>query len=530
MRNFQLPGRSPAYGINGAAATSHPLATLTAIDVLRRGGNAVDAAIAASAMLCVVEPMSTGIGGDCFALYAPNGGPNVIGLNGSGRAPAAASVDWYRSQKIEQIANNSPHSVTVPGAIDAWDTLMRDHGTMGLDAVLTPAIEAAEQGFAVSPMVGVSWSLLAKRLQKNDGSKQHFLTADENAPEIGTQFKLPALAQTLRCIAKDGRDGFYQGPVAEDMVECLKSLGGLHTLDDFADHRSDYVDPISTSYHDQEVLEIPPNGQGITALIMLNVLKHFGVGRFDPMSSERYHLQLEAQRLAFEARDMYVADPQYADVPVERLLSEKYAEELADRINPEQAASDIIQFQPSQHRDTIYLTVVDRDRNACSFINSIYFGFGSAITAPKSAVMFQNRGAGFVIDPTHPNRIEGGKRPLHTIIPGLTLRNNKVANSFGVMGGDFQPMGHVQVIMNMLDYGMDPQEALDCPRVFAGAGSVEIESGVTESTALRLSSLGHSVMRSQMPLGGGQIIQIDWENGTLAAGSEPRKDGCALAY
>lgn len=529
MRDIHLPGRSTVHGENGAAATSHPLATMAAIDLLKAGGNAVDAAIGACAVLCVVEPMSTGIGGDCFALFAKNGAGPIQGINGSGCAPAKAEQGWFQEQGVSEIHTDSPHSVTVPGAIDAWETLINDHGKLGLERVLQPAIQFAEQGFVVSPIVGLGWKLLSPRLKNDAGAVEHLL-ADGKAPAIGSVFKSPALGATLRAIAKDGRRAFYEGPFAEDMVACLKAKGALHELSDFEKQRCDYVAPISTAYGQDDVFEIPPNGQGITALIMLNILRQFPIGDYAPLSAERYHLQIEAQRLAFEARDLYVADPKFSDVPVDRLLSDEFAKEQAQRISMDRTVSDVKRRDGPKYRDTVYLSVIDGDQNACSFINSLYFGFGSAIVAPKSGILFQNRGAGFNLDPDHPNCIAGGKRPLHTIIPGMSARAGKVQHSFGVMGGDFQPMGHAQVMMNLSDYGMDAQEALDAPRVFAGLESVGHERGLPQDVLSGLAERGHQLAETAVPFGGGQIVSIDWEHGTLIGASEPRKDGCALAY
>ncbi len=529
MRDIHYPGRSTVHGANGAAATSHPLATLAAIELLKAGGNAVDAAIGACAVLCVVEPMSTGIGGDCFALIAKNGRGPVIGINGSGCAPAKADAAWFADQGISEIGTETPHSVTVPGAIDAWDTLARDHGRLGLDRILQPAIRFAEEGFVVSPIVGLGWQFLSKRLQADEGAQQHLLI-DGKAPKIGSKFKSPALGATLRAIAEKGRAAFYSGAIAEDMVSCLQNKGGLHEQSDFENQHGDYVTPISTAYKSQTVFEIPPNGQGITALIMLNILRQFPMEDYDPLSAERYHLQIEAQRLAFEARDTYVADPKFADVPVDHLLSDTFAAEQAARIRMDACIDDINRRKGPEYRDTVYLSVIDGDQTACSFINSLYFGFGSAIVAPQSGVLFQNRGVGFALDPSHPNCIAGGKRPLHTIIPGMALQDDNVRHSFGVMGGDFQPMGHVQVMLNMVTYGMDAQEALDAPRAFAGLEQVGIEKGLPDTVRSGLEARGHALTDALVPFGGGQVVSVDWEQGTLVAGSESRKDGCALAY
>jgi gamma-glutamyltranspeptidase/glutathione hydrolase len=529
MRDIHLPGRSTVHSLNGMCATSHPLAAETAIAILRAGGNAVDAAVAASAVLCVVEPYSTGIGGDCFVLLAKKGGSDIVGLNGSGAAPKAAHVDWYQQRGIKEIGLSSVHSVTVPGAIDAWEQLLVDHGTLELGRVLEPAIRFAEDGFPVSPRIAADWGLLTPRIAKDAGAARHYLP-DGRAPRTGEIFKSPALAATLKRIAGEGRKGFYEGPVARDMVARLNELGGLHTLEDFAAVKASYVEPVRTQYRGREIAEIPPNGQGITALIMLNILSRFGLSGLDPNGAERHHIEAEASRLAFEVRDRYVADPDFGAVPVAHMLSDKLADELAARIDPDRALDDVKAAAGPVYRDTVYLTVVDRDRNAVSFINSLYFGFGSGIVAPESGVTFQNRGAGFVIDAGHPNRIEGGKRPLHTIIPGMMLEGGRCTMPFGVMGGAYQPVGHAHLVSNIVDYGMDVQEAIDSPRSFHVSGRMEVEHGIGDGAREGLRALGHEVADAFLPWGGGQAIAIDWKQGGLIGGSDARKDGAAIGY
>ncbi len=532
MRHIHLPGRSTVHGSHGVAATSHPLATGAAIEILRRGGNAIDAAIAASAVLSVVEPMSTGIGGDCFALYAPGGGPDVIGLNASGRAPRALSASYLLGEGINKIEQESPHSVTIPGAVDGWSRLMEDHGTLGLDAVLQPAIHFALEGFSVSPVVNLYWNNLLELIGRTESGVEH-LTVNGRAPRVGEIFKSPMLGGTLQQIAKHGRDGFYAGSVAEDLVAHLQELGGTHDLDDFAATSCDYVTPIRAQYGDYDVLEIPPNGQGITALVMLNVLQHFDLASLDPHGAERLHLEMEAQRLAYELRDRFVADPEIVDVPVNSLLSRDLAGRLAKRISRDKKLEDVGDVAADVDRDTIYLTVIDRDLNSVSFINSLYMGFGSGFVGPKSGVTLQNRGCGFEVDPDHPNCVAGGKRPMHTIIPGMMAHRSgthagRVAAAFGVMGGDYQPTGHTHVVTNMIDYGMDPQEALDAPRSFFSGGKILVEHGVPSEVRRDLATKGHVVEEALMPWGGGQIARIDWQEGSLSAGSDHRKDGCAM--
>jgi gamma-glutamyltranspeptidase/glutathione hydrolase len=529
MRDLFFPGRSVVHCLNGAAATSHPMSTFTAVDVLKAGGNAVDAAVAACAVQCVVEPMSTGIGGDCFALYSKGGGADIVGLNGSGRAPAGLDAEMLLGQGIDTIEKQSPHAVTIPGAVDAWARILHDHGTWGLDRVLGPAIAFADEGFAVTPRIGLDWQKNTEKLESTENAAAAFLT-NGKAPEAGDIWRFPALARTLKAIAAEGRDAFYTGEVAEDMVGYLRSVGGTHTMEDFAKSRPDYVDPISARYGDLEVVELPPNGQGIVGLIMLNILAGYDLASMDPLGVERLHLEAEAIRIAFELRDTYLADPTQAEVPVARLLSAEFTEELRAGIDPEKAGASSGPSKLPAYRDTVYLSVVDKDRNACSFINSLFFPFGSGHVAPGSGVIFQNRGCGFVVDPDHPNCVAPEKRPMHTIIPGMALRNGRVAYCFGVMGGNYQPAGHAHVLTNMVDYGMDPQEALDCPRIFHDGERLDVEPGVAPEVADGLAAMGHEVTLPVAPLGGGQIIGIDWQKGTLAAASEPRKDGCALGY
>jgi gamma-glutamyltranspeptidase/glutathione hydrolase len=530
MRSFQLPGRSTAHAANGMCASSTPASTLAAIDMLRRGGNAVDAAVTASAVLLVSEPHMTGIGGDCFALVGRADG-TVIGLNASGRAAAAADEDWLKASGLSEISGDSVHSVTVPGAIDGWDRLLRDHGTIALADAVQPAIEIAEAGSVVTPRLATDWTSLVEKLSCDAGAARHYLK-DGGAPACGDVMVYPAFARTLRTLAEKGRGAFYEGELAAGMVSCLQEAGSLLTLEDFAATSADYVDLISTDFQGHEVLEIPPSGQGITALVMLNILSRFEMGKFAPDSIERHHLQIEAAKLAYELRGRHVADPDFADVPVDHLLSDELADRLAARIDMSAAIADIPAAVGPRFSDTIYLCVVDKDRNAVSFINSVYSPFGVGIATPSSSIMFHNRGSCFVAEPGHPNCIGPRKRPMHTIIPTMVKSGGRITMPFGVMGADFQPMGHVQVLLNMLVYGMDVQEAIDRPRFFPDPHShvIGLEEGVRDSVASGLADLGHDVVRSAAPWGGGQGISIDWQRGTLCGGSDPRKDGMALGY
>lgn len=528
MRDLHLPGRSTVHSVNGMCATSQPLAAEAAISILRAGGNAVDAAIAASAVLCVIEPYNTGIGGDCFVLLSKGGSGDIIGLNGSGRSPKALSLEKLEAAGGD-LSLNSVHSVTVPGAVDAWARLLEDHGTMELGRVFEPAIRFAEEGFAVAPRIGLEWHFLEGHLAHDADSVAQY-TKDGKAPAIGEKFRLPVLAETLKLIGKKGRDAFYLGPLAGDMVAKLNSLGGFHTLEDFAATACDYVEPIRTNYRGREICEIPPNGQGITALLMLNILSRTGLDGLDPHGAIRFHYEMEAARLAYDMRDRYVADPAFGELPVDMILSDKFADELAARIDPERRIEDVSAVRDPLNRDTVYLTVVDKDRNAVSFINSLFFGFGSGICAPKSGLMFQNRGSGFVMEEGHLNCVAGGKRPLHTIIPAMLVEKGRAVMPFGVMGGAYQAVGHAHVVTNMVDYGMDVQEALDSPRTFPAGQEIEVEHGISADTREGLAAKGHVLRDAALPHGGGQAIVIDHERGTLVGGSDPRKDGAAVGY
>jgi gamma-glutamyltranspeptidase/glutathione hydrolase len=528
MRNFEMPGRSPAYAANGMAATSSPLATLAALDVLRSGGNAVDAAVTASAVLCVTEPHMTGIGGDCFALIGKPDG-RVVGLNGSGRASRDADANWLSASGLAEIGLNCVHSITVPGAVDAWDRLLHEYGTVSLREALAPAITHAEKGVPISPRVAADWPEMVPALAEDEGGRLHCLK-DGRAPRPGEVMSYPALARTLRLIAENGRDEFYLGSIAADIMDHIGQRGGLLSRKDFEETESTWVDPISTTFADHELLEVPPNGQGITALIALNVLSAFDIGRYPAESAERRHCEIEALKLAWVLRNRHVADPEHLDITIEELLSQDTAGRLAGLIDMDRAIDDPVLRMQMPQSDTVYLTVVDRDRLAVSFINSLYDAFGSGIVTRKTGIALQNRGACFVTTPGHPNCIGPGKRPLHTIIPAMVRHDGDIVMPFGVMGGSFQPMGHIMVMVNRFIYGMDPQEALDFPRVFPESGRVLVEEGMPPRVLAGLEAKGHALVPSGGPLGGGQAIAIDSSSGVLIGGSDFRKDGIALGY
>ncbi|MBM3565679.1 MAG: gamma-glutamyltransferase family protein [Alphaproteobacteria bacterium] len=529
MRNLDLPGRSPVRSAHGMVATSHPLSTLAALDVLRAGGNAMDAAIAACAVQCVVEPQSTGIGGDCFALYCKGGTDGVVAFNGSGRAPQGATVDALEKAGVESIDPLSAHAVTIPGAVAAWSRLAADHGTRELGELLRPAIRLAREGYALSSRVAFDWKAAEGTLRNDPGSAALFMPDGKTPPE-GAVHRQPLLAETLELIARQGPDGFYKGAVAEDIVKHLNGRGGLHTLDDFAAARGEYVQPIKTRFRDLDIHECPPNGQGVIALLLLNVIAGLEMGK-DPLAPERLHLFVEATRLAYRDRNAYLADPAQAEVPVAALLSGAHARALGAQIRKDRRIETLPPARLPRHEDTVYIAVVDKDRNAASFINSLFKSFGAGLLAPRSGVMLHNRGSGFTMERGHPNRIAPGKRPLHTIIPGMATQNGRCVMPFGVMGGQYQAMGHAWFLSNLLDYGLDIQEAIDLPRLFPMlSGPLEVESGIPAAAVEALRRLGHAPVRAEKPIGGGQAIWIDWKTGMLVGGSDPRKDGCAIGY
>jgi gamma-glutamyltranspeptidase/glutathione hydrolase len=527
MRNFHFAGRSTVHSQNAMVATSHPLAALTAIEVLRSGGTAADAAVAASALLAVIEPQSTGIGGDCFALVQPRGEGKIVSYNGSGRAPKAASAEWYLERNMRAIPLTSAHAVSIPGAVDAWATILRDHGKLGLDALLQPAIKAAEEGYVVAPRIAFDWKNGFEKLKK--GTNTERLLPHGKPAVAGDVIKQPELGQTLRAIAKGGPEAFYKGAIAEDMVETLRGIGGLHTLEDFAAHTTETTVPVGTTYKGLDVWQCPPNGPGITMLVMLNILSHFDLTKFAPLSVERFHLEAEAARAAYMMREQNIGDPAHVKVDVARILAKEFADEWAGKIRMDRML-DLPKVSPPMNPSTIYITVVDKDRNVCSFINSIAHSWGSAIVSNKTGILLQNRGAGFRIEPGHPNCLAPGKRPLHTIIPALATKNGRAVMPFGVMGGQYQPVGQTHVLTNMLDYGCDVQEAIDMPRGLHYENVYQLEDGVPADIVEGLKKLGHQTTKIIPPLGGGQAIWIDWDKGTLAGGSDPRKDGCALGY
>jgi gamma-glutamyltranspeptidase / glutathione hydrolase len=527
MRDFQQPRRSPAVSGEAMAATSHPLATLAAVETLRAGGNAVDAALAAAALLCVAEPQMTGTGGDCFVLYSPQAGlPKA--LNGSGRAPAKAKAEWFVERGITTIPFNSPHAVTVPGAVDAWLTLHGDYGSKDLAELFRPAIDLAERGVKLTPRVAWDFNYYQKNAMADADAAQLFAPGGKILG-LGETMRLPALAGTLKRIAAEGRRGFYEGAVAADLVAKLNALGGLHTLEDFAAQKSEYVEPVSATYRGHQVFECPPNGQGLAALMMLRTLEGYDLGDAKYSDADLIHLHAEAAKAAYRARDAYFGDPRFTKVPVERFLSDQYALEVRSRIRLDRA-SEPATWDEVEHKHTVYLCVVDRERNVVSFINSLFDEFGSGILGSKSGVLLHSRGKTFRTTPGHPNAIAPGKRPMHTIIPGMVMKGGKAAMPFGVMGGHYQANGHAHYLSQIFDRGLDPQAAAEAPRSFAFDGVLQLERGISEDIAQDLAQRGHNIVRPDKPLGGAQAIWIDHDKGTLTGGSDPRKDGMALGY
>jgi gamma-glutamyltranspeptidase/glutathione hydrolase len=529
-------GRSAVLARNGMVATSQPLAAQAGLRILQQGGNAVDAAVATAAVLAVVEPMMTGLGGDMFAMvYTAKG--ELAGINGSGFSPAAANIDFFRQRKLEQIPVRGPFSVSIPGAVDGWAALLEKYGTMDFAKVLAPAIEYAENGFPVSEIIASDWGSPANESLFEDSEFARAYYKDGKPPVHGDVFVNRPLAGTLRKIALAGRDGFYKGDVARRIVERLNKLGWPVTMEDLAFQHSDWVEPISTTYKQYRVYELPPNGQGMAALEMLNILEGDDLRSLGFNSADYLHLLVEAKKLAFADLEAWLADPERARLPVERIISKDYGRQQRKRIDTERAAKDVksgiderVEFL-TRNGDTVYLTVVDKDRNVVSFINSVFWQFGSGVVVPETGIILQNRGALFSLDPAHPNRIEGRKRPYHTIIPAMVFRDGKPWMSFGVMGGDMQPQGHVQVLLNMIEFGMNVQDAGDAPRFrHSPVDGLALESGVDATVITELTRRGHTVGWRPGIFGGYQAIQIDWERGVLLGGSDPRKDGGVAAW
>ena len=522
--------RSVVMGQNGIVVTSQPLAAEAGLRILLQGGNAVDAAVAVASTLNVVEPMMTGAGGDLFAIVYLAKTGELLGLNASGRAPNGATLDAYRAKGFTTMPQTGIFSVTVPGTVDGWDQLLKRAGTMTFREVLRPAVEYAEDGFPVSEVIQWNWDTSVGKLKADPDSARTWLV-DGQAPRVGNIFKNPSLARTFRYLIEKGRDGFYQGEIARAIVAKSMALGGFFSLEDFANHSSTWVTPLHTNYRGYEVYELPPNGQGIAALEMLNILEGYDLKALGPNSATFWHLLIEAKKLAFADLAEHLADPAFSRFPTETMLSKEYAGKQRGRINLRQAGSQLKSGLP-EAGDTVYLTVADRWGNMVSFIQSLYALFGSGITAGDTGIMLQNRGGLFTLDPKHPNHIAPRKRPYHTIIPAFVMKDGKPWLSFGVMGGDQQPQGHVQVLVNMIDFGMNVQAAGDAARFHhsQAANTVSFESGVEPTVTRELTAMGHRIVSERGSYGGYQAIMRDPASGVYLAGSDPRKDGLAIGY
>ncbi len=529
--------RSSVYGRHGMVASSQPLATASGLEILRRRGNAADAAIAVAAALNVTEPTSTGLGGDAFALFYDSKTQKVTALNGSGRCPAGLTLERIRAEGLgDGLPALHPYTITVPGACAAWCDVVERHGRLSLAEVLQPAIRLAEEGFPVAPITSWFWRNSADRLLSKTPNGSEMLI-DGHGPAAGEIFRNPGLGRTMREISEGGKQAYYQGEIARAISDVIQQAGGCMEPADLAAHTSTWVDPIGVNYHDVTIWECPPNGQGLAALLALNILDGYELSSMTRLSAERLHLQIEAMRLAFADTRYYAADPAFAPAPLEGLLSREYASQRRGFIQPQSANPAIQHGTPHNNSDTVYFCVVDGDGNACSFINSNYMGFGTGIVPKGWGFTLQNRGHNFSLDPQHPNRLEPGKRPYHTIIPAMATRSDgSLYAPFGVMGGFMQPQGHMQVACALLDDGLDPQAALNQPRFCIEpdeAGSVvSLEEGISPETVASLERWGHKVRLvhgvERALFGRGQVIRRDPVTGVLEGGSDPRADGCAM--
>ena len=536
-------GRSVVLAPHGMVATSHPLAAQAGLDVLKKGGNAIDAAIATNAALGLMEPMSCGIGGDLYAIVWDAKTQKLYGLNASGRSPYKATRAWFAEHGYKEIPTAGALSWSVPGCVDGWDELRKRFGTMTFAQLLEPSIRYAGDGFPVTEVIAAYWKASEKRLLKYPDAAKTYLRAG-GAPRAGDVFKNPWLVRSYKEIAQHGRNGYYKGRIAQEIAAFSARNGGLFTERDFADHTSTWVEPVSTNYRGYDLWEIPPPGQGIAALQMLNILEGYDLKAFGPRSPDYWHLFLEAKKLVYADRARYYADPAFAKVPVAELISKPYAAERRKLIDMHSSLTNIEAGDLKLGRsDTIYLCVVDKDRNCISLIQSNYSGFGSGLVPGDLGFALQNRGTLFALSPNHANRLEPHKRPFHTIIPALVTKDGKPWLVFGVMGGDMQPQGHVEVLVNLIDFGMNVQEAGEAPRLehtgsatptgragAADGGTVQVERGFPSAIVAELERRGHHTKAVRTNGGGFQGILIDPQTNMLHGGSEARKDGCAAGY
>lgn len=520
-------------GSQGMVASSQPLATLSGYKILSNGGNAVDAAVAMVSTLSVVEPYNVGLGGDAFALIYLENKRRLIGMNGSGRAPYEARLEWFLEKGLKEIPERGVLSVTIPGALHAWNEALERYGTMPLREVLQDAIHYAENGFPVTEIISGEWKEAEVTLGSSEVASRVYLI-NGKAPRPGQIFINKDLARTYRKIASEGIGAFYEGDIADAIIETSNRHQGLFSYRDLKAHTTTWVEPISTDYRGYTIYELPPNGQGLTALEMLNILEGYDINKFEPNSPEYLHLLIEAKKAAFEDRDRWITDPDFEKIPIEELVSKSYAQKIRERIIRNRASMPASLSPHSGNSETVYVTAVDKDRNAVSFISSLFMAFGSGVVVNETGIALQNRGKSFSLDPKHRNRIEPHKRPMHTIIPGMVFKDGEFLMSFGVMGGDMQPQGHVQFLINLIDFGMNLQEAMDTPRIRHLKGlEVYLEEGIPDETVCALTEKGHQIVRQFSPVnqvGGGQAIFLDREQNVLLGASDRRKDGFALGY
>ena len=527
--------RSTVLARNGMVATSQPLAALAGVRQMMQGGNAVDAAVAAAAVLNVVEPVSTGVGGDMFALVWNNQEKSLRALNGSGRSPSAASLEELRSKGHNRMPESGVHTVTVHGAGHGWETILESCGTMSLSQVLQPAIEYAQEGFPVSDIIAFQWSNQLHKLSQLPSGQEMLLNG--RTPKEGEVMQIPTLARTLNAIAEGGSEAFYKGELADKIAAFVQEQGGWLATEDLAAHTSDWEEPISTDYRGVTCWECPPNGQGIAALEALNIAEGFDLKSMGPQSPDAYHHLIESMRLAFADAFEYVADPEQASVPTAELISKDYARTRRALIDPKRAMDTVPYGRVHGGSDTVYISSVDGEGNACSFIYSIYANFGTGMVVPGTGIALHNRGSLFSLGPGHRNALAPGKRPYHTIIPGMATIDGELYLCYGVMGAFMQPQGHLQVISNVVDFGMGPQAALNALRFAVSQNDVALEEGISHQVVDDLAARGH---RTRLidgyhrgitgGFGGAQLIQRDPETGVLRGGSEPRKDGCAIGW
>ena len=529
-------GRSVVRASHGMVASSQPLASQVGLDVLKRGGNAVDAAIAMAAVLNVTEPHMTGIGGDAFAMvyWAKTG--KLDAINSTGRAPRALDLGWFQSRGITTMPLAGMETVTVPGAVEAWTMLLEKYGTRKLPELLEPAIALAENGFPIADKVAEDWAPEVEKLQKTKAAAEAYLFGGK-APQPGAILVQRNLARTLRVLGKGGRDAFYRGEIARAIADYCKQNGGFLTVEDLAAHKAEWVTPISTTYKGHELFELPPNNQGLTALILVNILEGVDLQSMKGDPVRYYHTLIEATKVAFADRNRWIADPAFTKLPVAQLLSKDYASRRRALLEPARAIDPPRYGEFNGGADTTYLTVVDKDRNAVSFINSLFNAFGSGVVAGDTGIVLHNRGSGFSLEPGHPNQYQPGKRPFTTLIPAMLFKDGKLLMSYGVMGGDIQAQGHAMVVLNMVERGLNPQEAIDAPRFRYIAGKrVMLEDELGASVIDGLVKLGHERvlpppgLRHRIFMGGGQAILIDPKTGALLGASDARKDGLALGY